>query len=507
MTIDKIGFDNEKYLNEQSKRILERATQFGNKLYLEFGGKLIYDYHASRVLPGFDPNVKMKLLKLLEEKIEVIICIYSGDIERRKIRADFGITYDTGALKLIDDLRDGGLKVCAVVVTRYNGQQIVKQFMNKLERRNIKVYTHHPIKGYPTNLDLIVSEEGYGANKYIETFKPIVIVSGPGPGSGKMATCLSQIYHEAKRGIEAGYAKFETFPIWNLPLKHPVNMAYESATADLGDFNQVDPFHLETYNITATNYNRDVEIFPVVKKIMLRIMGTNLVYKSPTDMGVNMAGFAINNDDIVQQAAKQEMIRRYFRYSCEYAMGVSSKKTVQRAELLMKELNLNTLDRKVVKHARQASIAAKEKGKGHEGVFAGAALQLKNGAIITGKNSQLMHSASSLVLNAIKELAGIPDNIHLLSPNILSSISKLKSEIFNHKSLSLNLEETLIALSISADFNPSAKVAMEKLKELKTCEMHSTHIPTPGDESGLRRLGLNVTSDPNFSSERLFVPN
>jgi uncharacterized protein (UPF0371 family) len=284
-------------------------------------------------------------------------------------------------------------------------------------------------------------------------------------------------------------------------------MAYESATADLGDFNQIDPFHLETYNTTATNYNRDVEIFPVVKKIMLRIMGTNLVYKSPTDMGVNMAGFAIKNDDIVQQAAKQEMIRRYFRYSCEYAMGVSSKKTVQRAELLMKELNLNALDRKVVKHARQASIVVQERGKGHEGIFAGAALELKNGTIITGKNSKLMHCASSLILNAIKELAGIPDNIYLLSPNILSSISKLKSEVFNQKPLSLNLEETLIALSISADFNPSAKVAMEKLKELKNCEMHSTHIPTPGDESGLRRLGLNVTSDPNFSSERLFVPN
>jgi uncharacterized protein (UPF0371 family) len=505
MTVKKFGFDNEKYLREQSKSILDRAAQFGNKLYLEFGGKLIYDYHASRVLPGFDPNVKMRLLKRLEDKIEVIICIYSGDIERRKIRADFGIPYDTDAMKLIDDLRDGGINVRAVVVTRYNGQQIVNQFMNKLEQRNIRVYTHRSIKGYPTNIDLIVSEEGYGANQYIESSKPIVIVSAPGPGSGKMATCLSQIYHEHVRGIESGYAKFETFPIWNLPLKHPVNLAYESATADLGDFNQVDPFHLETYNITAINYNRDIEIFPVVKKIMLRIMGSKLVYKSPTDMGVNMAGFAIFDDDIVQQAAKQEMIRRFFRYSCEYAMGVADKKTVQRAELLMKELNLTPSNRKVVKHARQASIDAKESGKGHEGVYAGAALELKNGIIITGKNSPLMHAASSLVLNAIKELAGIPDNIHLLSPNILSSISKLKSEVFNHKPLSLNLEETLIALSISADFNPSAKVAMEKLKELNSCEMHSTHIPTPGDEAGLRRLGLNITSDPDFSSKRLFI--
>jgi len=505
MTITKLGFDNEKYLKEQSKSILDRAAQFGDKLYLEFGGKMIFDYHASRVLPGFDPNVKMELLKRLKEKIEVIICIFSGDIERRKIRADFGITYDIDTQKLIDDLRESDIDVSAVVVTRYNGQPVVKQFMNKLERRDVKVYTHQAIKGYPTNIDLIVSEEGYGANQYIETSKPIVIVTAPGPGSGKLATCLNQIYHEHKRGTGAGYAKFETFPIWNLPLKHPVNMAYESATADLGDFNQVDPFHLETYNEIAINYNRDVEIFPVVKKIMQRIMDTDKLYNSPTDMGVNKAGFAIIDDEVAQIAAKQEMIRRFFRYSCEYAAGVANRKTVQRAELLMKELNLQPIDRKTVRHARQASIDAQNNGKGNEGVFAGAALELKNGKIVTGKNSPLMHAASSLILNAIKELAGIPDNIHLLSPNILNSISNLKSEIFNTKRLSLNLGETLIALSISADFNPSAKVAMEKLKDLYGCEMHSTHIPTPGDEAGLRRLGLNITSDPNFSSKSLFI--
>ena len=505
MTINKIGFDNDKYLEEQSKSILDRAAQFGNKLYLEFGGKLIYDYHAARILPGFDPNVKMELLKRLKDKIEVIICIYSGDIERRKIRADFGITYDTNTMKIIDDLRDGGIEVCGVVVTRYNGQPVVKQFMNKLERRNIKVYTHQAIKGYPTDIDLIVSEEGYGANQYVETYKQIVIVTAPGPGSGKLATCLNQIYHEHKKGMEAGYAKFETFPIWNLPLKHPVNMAYESATADLGDFNQVDPFHLEAYNKVAINYNRDVEIFPVVKKIMQRIMDEDVIYNSPTDMGVNKAGFAITDDKLVQYAAQQEMIRRHFRYSCEYAMGVAEKSTVQRAELLMKELNLSETDRKVVYFARQASIEAQEKCKGNEGVFAGAALELKNNKILTGNNSPLMHAASALILNAIKELAGIPDNIHLLSPNILQSISKLKTEFYGKKGLSLNLEETLIALSISADFNPSAKVAMEKLKELYGCEMHSTHIPTPGDEAGLRRLGLNITSDPNFSSKSLFI--
>jgi uncharacterized protein (UPF0371 family) len=505
MTEEKIGFDNKKYLKEQSKSILDRAAQLGNKLYLEFGGKLVFDYHASRVLPGFDPNVKMKLLKALKDKIEVIICIFSGDIERRKIRADFGITYDINTMKLIDDLNDGDINVCGVVITRYNGQQIVKQFINKLERRNIKVYTHGVIKGYPTNIDLIISDEGYGANPYIETSKPIIIVTAPGPSSGKLATCLSQLYHEHKRGIDAGYAKFETFPIWNLPLKHPVNMAYESATADLGDFNQIDPFHLEAYDILAVNYNRDVEIFPVVQKIMQRIMDSSLIYKSPTDMGVNRARFAIINDEIVQQAAKQELIRRYLRYSCEYAMGVSDKKTVQRAELLMKELNLTVLDRNVVWEARQASLAAKEKGKGNEGVFAGAAIQLTNGKIMTGSNSPLLHATSSLILNTIKELAGIPKNIHLLSPNILESISYLKSDIFNYKRLSLNLEETLIALSISADFNHSAKVAIERLKELNGCEMHLTHIPTPGDESGLRRLGLNITSDPNFSSKSLFI--
>lgn len=506
MPNDEIAFDNNKYLREQSKSIMERAAQSGNKLYLEFGGKLISDYHAARILPGFDPNGKLKLLKLLENKIEVIVCIFAGDIERKKIRADFGISYDSDAMKLIDDLHEGGINVTAIVVTRYNGQLVVKQFMNKLERRDIRVYTHYPIKGYPTDIDRILSEEGYGANKYIETNKPIVIVTGPGPGSGKMATCLSQIYHEYLKGQEAGYAKFETFPIWNLPLKHPVNLAYESATADLGDFNQVDPFHLEAYNITAVNYNRDIEVFPVLRKIMSRIMGNKLKYKSPTDMGVNRAGFAIINNKVVKQAAKQELIRRYLRYSCEYAMGIADKKTVQRAELLMKELNLTPLDRKVVKEARQASIIAQQKGKGNEGVFAGAALELKDGRIITGNNSPLMHAASSLILNSIKVLACIPDNIHLLSPNILESISNLKSDIFNQKRLSLNLEETLIALSISADFNPSAKVAMEMLKNLKGCEMHSTHIPTSGDEAGLRRLGLNITSDPSFSSNRLFIP-
>lgn len=505
MTITEIGFDNEKYLKEQSEYIIERAKNFDNKLYLEFGGKLIFDYHASRVLPGYDPNVKMRLLQRLKDQLGIVICIYSGDIERGKLRADFGITYDVGALKMIDDINDWDLKVRAVVITRYNGQPSVDLFMNKLKRRNIPVYTHYEIKGYPTDVDRIVSDEGYGKNTYIEIDDPIVVVTAPGPGSGKMATCLSQVYHEHKRGIHSGYAKFETFPIWNLPLKHPVNVAYESATADLGDFNQVDPFHLDAYNEKAVNYNRDVEVFPVVKRIVSKIMGSDMVYKSPTDMGVNRAGFAITNDAAVQVAAKQELIRRYFRYRCEYAMGVTDKHTVERAELLMKEMGLSETDREVVTPARKAAQLGEKHGKGHNGVFCGAAIELKNHKIVTGKNSKLMHASSSLILNAIKELASIPDEIDLLSLNLIESIGFLKQDIFETSQISLDLSETLIALSISATTNPTAKVAMEKLKELRQCEIHITHIPTPGDEAGLRKLGVNITSEPNFSTKQLFI--
>ncbi|MBD3350790.1 MAG: DUF1846 family protein [Candidatus Lokiarchaeota archaeon] len=500
----KVGFNNEKYLKEQTEYILERAGCFDNKLYLEFGGKLIFDYHASRVLPGFDPNSKIRLLQRLKDNLDIVIAIYAGDIERRKMRADFGITYDANTLKLIDDLREWDLDISAVVITRYEEQPAVLQFLNKLKRRNIQVYTHRAIKGYPTDVDLIVSDEGYGSNEFIQTGKPIVVVTGPGPGSGKMATCLSQVYHEHKRGNQAGYAKFETFPIWNLPLKHPVNITYESATADLGDYNQVDPFYLEATGEIAINYNRDIEVFPIVRRIMKRIMGSD-IYNSPTEMGVNRAGFAIIDDNIVRKACKQELIRRFLRYRCEYAMGLTERKTVQRSELLMKELNLTPLDRIVVGSARDTATEAEKKGKGSDGIYVGSAIELPNKKIVTGKNSSLMHAASALVLNSIKVLANIPDEIHLLSPNIIESIRKLKSNILNNKKVSLNLGETLIALSISADFNPTAKLAMEKLKELKDCEIHITHMPTPGDEDGLRRLGVNITSDPNFSSKRLFL--
>ncbi|MCK4912938.1 MAG: DUF1846 family protein, partial [Candidatus Omnitrophica bacterium] len=373
------------------------------------------------------------------------------------------------------------------------------------ERRSIKVYTHSFTKGYPTDIDSIVSDQGYGANAYIKTEKPLVVVTGPGPGSGKLATCLSQLYHEYKNGVKSGYAKFETFPIWNIPLKHPVNIAYEAATADLRDFNLVDPFHLETYNETTVNYNRDVDAFPLVERIIEKITGAESIYKSPTDMGVNRAGFGIFDDLAVRSEAKQEIIRRFFRYKCEYAMGFSDKGTVQRIEQLMGELNLKPEDRCVVKPANDAFKEAEKGNKGNQGIFCGTAIELKSGKIITGKNSALMHATASLILNAIKELAGIPDKIHLLSPTIIESIGKLKKGLLGTKTISLDLEEALIALSISAATNPTSQLAMEKLKELQGCEVHATYMPTPGDEAGLRKLGVNLTSEPNFSSKSLFV--
>ncbi len=503
---DKRGFDNEKYLEEQSAAILERVERFDNKLYLEFGGKLLYDYHAARVLPGFEPNIKMKLLQRLKDKTDILLCIYAGDIERKKLRADFGITYDVDALKLIDDIREWGLEVVGVIITRFESQPSAILFKNKLERRGMKVYTHRFTKGYPTDIDIIVSDQGYGANEYIETDNPLVVVTGPGPGSGKLATCLSQLYHDHKRGIHAGYSKFETFPIWNLPLKHPINAAYEAATADLGDFNLIDPFHLEAYKETAVNYNRDVEVFPVLRRILERLTGAESLYQSPTDMGVNRAGYGIIEDDIVREAAKQEVIRRYFRYRCEYAMGFTDKDTVQRVELLMKDLNVKPDDRRVVAPANQAAQDAFLSDKGNKGIFCGAALELKDGTIVKGKNSPLLHASSSLMLNAIKQLAGIPHDVPLLTAKILESITNFKKEILQAKSLSLDLEETLISLGISAATNPTVQQAITMLKELKGCEVHLTHIPTPGDEMGLKRLGVNLTSEPNFSTKNLFIP-
>lgn len=499
------GFDNEKYLKEQTEAILKRVNESDNKLYLEFGGKIIYDFHAARVLSGFDPNVKMRLLHHLKGKADIILCIYAGDIERRKIRADFGITYDADAMKLIDDLREWGIEITAVVITRFDNQPAVNIFKNKLERRDINVFTHLFTKGYPSNVDIIVSDQGYGANEYIPTKNPLVIVTAPGPGSGKLATCLSQLYHDYKLGIKSGYAKFETFPIWNLPLKHPVNVAYEAATADIGDFNLIDPYHQRAYGEVAVNYNRDVEVFPVLRSILEKIMDAESPYQSPTDMGVNMAGYGIIDDVVVQEAARQEVIRRSFRYNCEYMMGFVNKATVKLSEHLMEQLGVAPEDRKVVMPAREAAQEAQETGKGNAGIYCGAAIELKNGRIVTGKNSSLMHAASSLILNSIKILAEIPDRIHLLSPNIIQSISDLERQVLEEKAVSLSLNETLIALSISAAANPTAQYAMEKLKELKGCEVHLTHMPSPGDETGLRRLGVNLTTDPRFASKSLYV--
>ncbi|MDD3044380.1 MAG: DUF1846 domain-containing protein [Candidatus Delongbacteria bacterium] len=500
-----IGFDNEKYLKEQTSAILERVGRFNDKLYLEFGGKILYDYHAARVLPGFDPNVKMRLLQLLKDKIDVILCIHAGDIERNKIRADFGITYDVDAVKTIDDFRDWGINITAVVITRYTNQPSANAFKNKLERRGVKVYLHKPTKGYPTDVDLIVSDEGYGQNEHIITTKPIVIVTGPGPGSGKLGTCLSNLYHEYKKGIKAGYAKFETFPIWDIPLDHMVNTAYEAATADLRDENLIDTHHLEAYGVEVVNYNRDIEAFHLLKRILEKITGGESMYRSPTDMGVNRASAGIVDDAVITEAARQEIVRRHFRCAVEYAMGLTDKGTLDHAYKIMDKVGAKPEDRKVVMPARQAAGEAEESGKGNEGAFCGAAIQLHDGTIITGKNSPLLHSSSSLILNATKHLAGLPDNLFLLPQSIIDSVTHLKKNILNGKMASLDVEETLIVLSVSALFNPAAQMAIEKLKDLHDCEVHLTHIPTPGDEAGWRKLEVNLTCDPEYSGKTLFI--
>lgn len=500
-----IGFDNEKYLREQTSAILDRVSRFNHKLYLEFGGKILHDYHAARVLPGFDPNVKMRLLQKLKDKIDVILCIHAGAIERKKVRADFGITYDVDALKTIDDFREWGIDITAVVITRYEHQSPARAFKNKLELRDVKVYLHYPTKGYPTDVDLIVSDQGYGVNEYIRTDKPIVIVTGPGPGSGKLATCLCNLYHEYKKGVKAGYAKFETFPIWDLPADHKVNIAYEAATVDLKDEVLIDEHHLKAYQIKTVNYNRDIEAFHLLKRIIEKITGGESMYQSPTDMGVNRASSGIVNDSIIAEASHQEIIRRYFRCAVEYAMGLVDKDTLNRAVEIMDRIGARVEDRKVVLPAREAARDAEKNGKGNEGIYCGACVELHDGTIITGKNSPLMHAASSLILNATKHLAGIPDNMYLLPKNIIDSVAYLKKDILDGKMVSLDVEEMLVVLGISALFNPAAKMAMETLKLLCECEVHTTHIPTPGDEAGLRKLKVNLTCDPEYSSKSLFI--
>lgn len=500
----KIGFDHNKYLEEQSKFILERVNNY-DKLYLEFGGKLFSDLHAKRVLPGFDENAKIKVLNKLKEKIEVIICVYAGDIERNKIRGDFGITYDMDVFRLIDDLRNQELEVNSVVITRYEDRPSTELFITRLERRGIKTYKHFATKGYPNDIDTIVSDEGYGKNPYIETTKPIVVVTAPGPGSGKLATCLNQLYHESKKGKNVGYSKFETFPVWNVALKHPLNIAYEAATADLNDINMIDPFHLETYGEIAVNYNRDIEAFPLLKRIIEKITGKESIYQSPTDMGVNRVGFGIIDDEIVKEASKQEIIRRYFKIGCDYKKGNVDLETFKRAELIMRNLDLNEYDRKVVRFAREKLATLDKVNKEDKNDIPSVlALEMPDGKIITGKKSKLMDAPSAAILNAIKYLSKFDDELLMISPTILEPIIELNEKAFKNKKIPLNCEEVLIALSISAATNPMAKMALSKLSLLEGVQAHSTHILGRNDEQSLRKLGIDVTCDQVFPTENLY---
>lgn len=496
----KKGFDSEKYLEEQSKFILERVNNF-DKLYLEFGGKLIFDMHAKRCLPGFDENAKIKLLQKLKDNLEVIIAFYAGDIERNKIRGDFGISYDMDVLKLIDDLRTHGLEINSVVITRYENQPAANIFINKLERMGIKVYKHSKTKGYPTDVNTIVSEEGYGQNPYIETTKPIVVVTAPGPGSGKLATCLNQLYHENRLGRTVGYSKFETFPVWNMPLKHPLNIAYEAATVDLKDVNMVDSFHLEAYNEVTVNYNRDIETFPVLKRIIEKITGQPSMYKSPTDMGVNRIGFGITDDEVIQEASKQEIIRRYFKTGVEYKKGLCDLETYNRSKLIMEELALNETDRLVVEPARNYAETLESQKKEVVPVMA---LQLENGDIVLGKNGSVMDAIAACIINALKKQLNISDDIHLLSPAILNPIIHLKTEKLGGQKSLLNLEEVLIALSVSGAFNPIAQEALDALDSLYGCQSHSTVMLSNNNESTLRSLSIEFTADNQYASSSLF---
>ena len=498
----KVGFDADKYLKEQSKFILERIENGdADRLYLEFGGKLVHDKHAMRVLPGYDENAKIKLLKQMKDQTEIIICIYAGDITTSKTRHDFGITYDLEVMRLIDIFRKHDLKINSVVVTRYEDAPSVNMFIDKLERRGIKTYKHKFTKGYPTDVDTIVSDEGYGANPYIEVSKPIVVVTGPGGGSGKLATSLSQLYHDFKRGTKARYAKFETFPIWNLPLKHPVNIAYEAATADLRDVNMLDSFHLEAYGESAVNYNRDMEVFPVVKRIIEKITGTT-EYHSPTDMGVNRVGFAITDDEVCREAAYQEIIRRYLIAECDYKKGLISEESLERAQLLMKEVGKEVSDRKVVQPARDY-VEKKRQNERYMNVVA-MAIEMPDGSIVTGRSSRRMVASAAAVLNAIKQLSGLPDEVLLISPQVLESTQNLKSDVLKYDRASLNLEEALIALTVSSTHNPTAQMAAEKLGCLKGCRAHCTAILSDHDEQTLRALGIDATCDPEYVTTNLY---
>lgn len=489
-----VGFDNEKYLKLQSEKINERISEFGGKLYLEFGGKLFDDFHASRVLPGFEPDSKIRMLTELRDKAEIVIVISANDIERNKVRGDLGITYDLDLLRLVDAFRASELYVGSVVLTHFAAQPAAEKFCEKLEKLGIKVYRHYVIPDYPSNTELIVSDEGFGRNEYVETSRSLIVVTAPGPGSGKMATCLSQLYHEHKRGVNAGYAKFETFPIWNLPLKHPVNLAYEAATADLNDVNMIDPFHLEAYGETTINYNRDVEIFPVLNAMMNLICGIS-PYKSPTDMGVNMAGFCITDDEVCREAGRQEIIRRYFTTACSLRQGGSSQGELFKIEMIMKHVEVSPTDRAVVPIAlKKAEITGAP----------AVAIELLDGRIITGKTSSLLGSASACLLNALKALGGISDDTLLISPEVIEPIQHLKVNHLGNRNPRLHTDEILIALSICAATDPNASRAVEQLPRLRFCEAHSTVILSRVDENVFQHLGVNITYEPQYLTRKLY---
>ena len=490
----KIGFDNDKYLKMQSEHIRERINQFGNKLYMEFGGKLFDDYHASRVLPGFAPDSKLRMLMQLSDQAEIVIVISAGDIEKNKVRGDLGITYAADVLRLIDVFKDRGLYVGSVAITQYSGQRAADAFKQRLNELGIKVYTLYNIEGYPSNIPLIVSDEGYGKNEYIETTRPLVVITAPGPGSGKMAACLSQLYHEHKRGIPAGYAKFETFPIWNLPLKHPVNLAYEAATADLNDVNMIDPFHLEAYGKTTVNYNRDIEIFPVLNEIFTQIYGES-PYKSPTDMGVNMAGNCIIDDEICQEASRQEIIRRYYNAMDARKSGKGSESAIFKLEVLMKKAGVTVHDRKVVDAALSY---AEETGA------PAAALELDNGKMILGKTSDLLGALSAVLLNALKELAGIDRHYHVISPAAIEPIQLLKTEYLGSHNPRLHTDEVLIALSTTAASDQAARQALEQLSRLSGCQAHTSVMLSEVDIKIFKRLGIQLTREPQYENDHIY---
>ena len=490
------GFNNELYIQKQSEMIAKRISDFGGKLYLEFGGKLFDDYHASRVLPGFAPDIKLKMLLNMSDRVEVVIVINASDIENKKIRGDIGISYDADVLRLIDAFRDSGLYVGSIVIGRFEGQRSAVAFKEKLEGLGMKVYLHYPIEGYPLNVKHVVSDEGLGKNEYIETERPLVVLTAPGPGSGKMATCLSQLYHENIRGIKAGYAKYETFPIWNLPLTHPVNLAYEAATADLNDVNMIDPYHLEAYGKAAVNYNRDVENFPVLRAIFEKIYGS-CPYKSPTDMGVNMAGFCISDEDVVRQASKEEIIRRYYKILCDdLNHGKSSSKAITKIEFVMNQAGVTIDDRAVV-------AAAAEKSKQTDGKPA-SALQLPDGRIVTGKTSSLLGPSAALLLNALKALSGIDKETDVISHSVIEPIQQLKTGVLGNHNPRLHSDEVLIALTISAGFDPVSAEALKHLGDLRGCEAHSTVILPQSDEAVFRKLGINITCEPKYTTKKLY---